>query len=123
MMRAGTHKFRRKGVLTFEWILILTLMVIGLAGGLTIVRDTYLVRAAQTAEGVMRFDTSYHVTEPITCKQTFKYSYTNPEIGEPTTESIDIQSYGAEGSTYVDSTAKVDKPLVTLKQPTEETGE
>ena len=40
--RTGTRNRKRRGVLTFEWILLISLLVIGIIGGLSAVRNALL---------------------------------------------------------------------------------
>jgi len=40
--RKTTRRRSRRGVLTFEWILLISLLVIGIIGGLSAVRDALL---------------------------------------------------------------------------------
>ena len=40
--RKGKRSNRRRGVLTFEWILLISLLVIGIIGGLSAVRNALL---------------------------------------------------------------------------------
>jgi len=47
------------GVMTFEWILIITILVIGLIAGLASVRDALVVELADTAPAVGSVDQSY----------------------------------------------------------------
>lgn len=39
---SGKRNRRRRGILTFEWILLISLLVIGVIGGLTEVRNTLI---------------------------------------------------------------------------------
>ena len=42
VVRAGKSRRKRRGVLTFEWILLISLLVIGIIGGLSAVRNALL---------------------------------------------------------------------------------
>ena len=54
-----------EGVLTFEWIMLLTLLVIGVVGGLAGIRDA-LIHESQGAVGAMlSLDQSYIVEPPL----------------------------------------------------------
>lgn len=46
----GKKSRRRRGVLTFEWILLITLLVIGIIGGLSAVRNALLCELNDLAE-------------------------------------------------------------------------
>lgn len=42
VVRTGKSRRKRRGVLTFEWILLISLLVIGIIGGLSAVRNALL---------------------------------------------------------------------------------
>jgi len=46
----GTRNRKRRGVLTFEWILLISLLVIGIIGGLSAVRNALLCELGQLAD-------------------------------------------------------------------------
>lgn len=50
---------RRRGVLTFEWIVLLTLVVIGIVGGLSAVRDATTSELGDVAAGIESIDQSF----------------------------------------------------------------
>lgn len=52
------------GVLTFEWILLLTVLVIGITGGLSAVRDALLTELGDVAEAMIALDQSYFIVAP-----------------------------------------------------------
>jgi len=67
--RAVKHHVRRlwredEGLLTFEWILLITVLVIGIVGGLSAVRDAVLTELGDVAEGMISLDQSYSVLDP-----------------------------------------------------------
>lgn len=47
------------GVLTFEWVLIITLVVIGIVGGLAAVRDGIIDELGDIAQATINFDQSF----------------------------------------------------------------
>ena len=53
------------GVLTFEWILLLTLLVIGIVGGLAAVRDAYIIELSSAANAITSLDMGYSITCPV----------------------------------------------------------
>ena len=53
------------GVLTFEWILLITVLVIGIVGGLSAVRDAIIDECGDVSEGVVSLDQSYWVNVPL----------------------------------------------------------
>jgi Flp pilus assembly pilin Flp len=55
-----------RGLLSFEWILLITLIVIGIVGGLSAVRDGVIDELGDVAEAVLHVDQSWTV-EPSPC--------------------------------------------------------
>ncbi len=53
------------GVLTFEWILLITVLVIGIVGGVAIMRDALILEAAETADAIVHLSQSYEISGPI----------------------------------------------------------
>ncbi len=53
------------GVLTFEWILLITLLVIGIVSGLAVIRDAYILEAAETAEAMMALHQDYKINSSL----------------------------------------------------------
>ena len=53
-----------QGVLTFEWILLITVLVIGVVGGLSAVRDAVITELADVAEAVISLDQTYTILNP-----------------------------------------------------------
>ena len=53
-----------EGVLTFEWILLITVLVIGIVGGLSAVRDAALTELGDVAEAMISLDQSYSILSP-----------------------------------------------------------
>lgn len=49
----------RQGTLTFEWILLVTLLIIGIAGGISAVRDSILDELGDIAEAALAVDQSW----------------------------------------------------------------
>ena len=47
------------GVLSFEWVLLLTLLAIGVVGGLAAARDAIIDELGDVAEGIINIDQSY----------------------------------------------------------------
>jgi len=50
-----------EGVLTFEWILLITIVVIGIVGGLSAARDAIIDELGDVAGAVVAVDQSYTV--------------------------------------------------------------
>jgi len=53
-----------EGVLTFEWILLITVLVIGIVGGLSAVRDAIITELGDVAEAMISLDQSYTIMCP-----------------------------------------------------------
>ncbi len=54
-----------EGFLTFEWILLLTLLAIGIVGALSAVRDAINAEAIDVAGAIVSLDQSYLVCSPV----------------------------------------------------------
>jgi Flp pilus assembly pilin Flp len=54
-----------RGVLTFEWILLITLVTIGVVGGLSAVRDAVISELGDVARGMISLDQSYSLSHPV----------------------------------------------------------
>jgi len=52
-------------MLTFEWILLVTIVVIGVVGGLSAVRDAIVDELGDVAIAVVAVDQSYEVLTPL----------------------------------------------------------
>lgn len=52
-----------EGVLTFEWIMLLTLLVIGVIGGVAGIRDALIHEAADTALAITSLDQGYSMND------------------------------------------------------------
>lgn len=53
------------GVLSFEWVLLMTLLVIGIVGGVSAARDAIIDELGDTAQVMMAVDQSYHIGFPL----------------------------------------------------------
>ena len=53
-----------QGVLSFEWILLITVLTIGIVGGLSAVRDGMITELGDVAEAVISMDQSYTILPP-----------------------------------------------------------
>lgn len=56
------------GFLTFEWIMLITVLVIGITGGLTAVRDALNWELGGTAGAIVSLDLSYLIKGPVKIK-------------------------------------------------------
>ena len=52
------------GVLTFEWILLITVLVIGIVGGLSAVRDAMIDELGDVCEAMVSVDQSFYICWP-----------------------------------------------------------
>jgi len=76
------HKDR--GVLTFEWILLITVVVIGIVGGYSAVRDAVIDEMGDIAGAVIAVDQSFTTTAPACCPA--NCSWGSFEDDDPTPE-------------------------------------
>lgn len=53
------------GVLTFEWILLITVLVIGIVGGLSAVRDATIDELGDVSDAMVHVDQSYWINPPL----------------------------------------------------------
>ena len=53
------------GVLSFEWTLLVTLLTIGIVGGLSAARDAIIDELGDTAQVMQAVDQSYHIGFPL----------------------------------------------------------
>ena len=70
-MKSLLSRIRRddEGVLTFEWILLITIIVIGIVGGVSAVRDALISELGDVTGAAVNIDQSYFVvTDPCTGK-------------------------------------------------------
>jgi len=54
-----------EGVLTFEWIMLLTLLVIGVVGGVAAIRDAINAECGQIAQAILSWNPGYQVQGPL----------------------------------------------------------
>ncbi|MBX9789465.1 MAG: hypothetical protein K2Y37_11165 [Pirellulales bacterium] len=55
----------QEGVLTFEWILLITVLAIGIVGGLSAVRDAIISELGDVAQAIVHLDQSYLILPPV----------------------------------------------------------
>lgn len=58
LRRTEVRTGRRRGVLTFEWILVISLLVIGVIGGLSAVRNSLLLELDDLDKCLQKLNTS-----------------------------------------------------------------
>ncbi|HTN74981.1 MAG TPA: hypothetical protein VL096_07030 [Pirellulaceae bacterium] len=56
------------GVLTFEWVLLITLLTIGIVSGLTAARDAIIDELGDVAQAMMALDQSFSIDYPLEIK-------------------------------------------------------
>ena len=54
-----------EGVLTFEWVLLVTLLTIGVVSGLAAARDAVIDELGDVAQAMMALDQSYTIDFPL----------------------------------------------------------
>jgi Flp pilus assembly pilin Flp len=54
-----------EGILTFEWILLLTLLVIGVIGGVAGIRDAIIHECQGVVGAMVSLDQSYYIAAPL----------------------------------------------------------
>jgi Flp pilus assembly pilin Flp len=52
------------GVLTFEWVVLVTVLVVGIVGGVSAVRDAMITELGDIAAAVISADQSYTLLQP-----------------------------------------------------------
>ncbi|MDO4628640.1 MAG: hypothetical protein Q4C70_05615 [Planctomycetia bacterium] len=119
------------GVLTFEWILLITLLVIGIVGGIAVIRDALIIEAGETAGAIVALDHSYVIADPLEAKilqgvteWQVTFDENNQAVITPLNGASNI-SGDAEGSSYMDKETVVtvsaeSKSSTSLDKVTEE---
>ena len=79
------------GVLSFEWVLLVTLLTIGIVAGLAGARDAIIDELGDVAQAMLALDQSYIIDEPL-----------EVIVHTATTTSA------ASGSTFIDAATYVD---------------
>jgi len=88
-----------EGILTFEWIMLLTLLVIGVIGGVAAIRDAITNQASGVVGAMLSLNKSYYVTAP-TAVGVFYPGSTGSTGTSPDTRCTSL----AAGSYYNDNT-------------------
>ncbi|HTN74982.1 MAG TPA: hypothetical protein VL096_07035 [Pirellulaceae bacterium] len=87
-------------VLAFEWVLLVTLLTIGIVGGVAAARDAIIDELGDVAESMLAVDQTYSINFPLAIS-----------VHTLTTGS------GASDSTFLDSLVYVDCGRVELTDP------
>lgn len=53
------------GALSFEWVVLITLLVIGVVGGYSVLRDGVIDELGDVAGAVISVDQSFHTEPPV----------------------------------------------------------
>ena len=75
------------GFITFEWILLVTLLTIGVVGGVAAVRDAVIDELGDVAQAMVSLDQSYSIIRPV----------------EPTAHDLDPEFDGGAASLFIDT--------------------
>ena len=79
------------GVLTFEWVLLVTLLTIGIVSGLTAARDAIIDELGDIANAALSLDQSYTVA-----------AFTATTPGEPDCGTAPALGYTDDGFTFTE---------------------
>ncbi len=74
----------QRGVLSFEWILLITVLVIGVVGGLSATRDAVISELGDVAGGIVAVDQSYSVA-PDHCIGGNGFSFSDTQCNSAST--------------------------------------
>ena len=62
-LKAVWHE--QDGVLSFEWVVLLTLLAIGIVGGIAAARDAIVDELGDAAQGMVALDGTYSIDYPL----------------------------------------------------------
>jgi len=66
MMKVLARAWKEEdGVLSFEWVLLVTLLTIGIVGGLAAARDAIIDELGDVAQAMLALDQSYTIAFPL----------------------------------------------------------
>jgi hypothetical protein len=89
------------GVLSFEWILLITIVVIGIVGGLSAARDALIDELGDVAGAAISIDQSYTVA-PSSCDlgNAFGYEDSAPNFGtcDPSETNVSVRRSSGHGA-------------------------
>ena len=89
-----------EGVLSFEWILLVTLLTIGIVGGVAAARDAIIDEFGDVAEAMLNLDQSYMINDPLTI-----YVHDNLQSGNAANSGF-VDTFD-----YVDCTRQLPLPV------------
>ena len=85
-----------EGVLTFEWIMLLTMLVIGVVGGVAGIRDAVIHEAQSVVGAIISLDQSYYIAPPLgVCVQPINTVTGNCTSGASSSWFRDSATWGA----------------------------
>ena len=87
------------GVLSFEWTLLLTLVVIGVVAGLAGARDAIIDELGDAAQAMLALDDSYTLDQPLAIIV---------DINGPAEPPAAVQPGSATGSSFTDAQSFTD---------------
>ncbi len=97
-MKKHRNRKARHGILTFEWMLLMALLVIGIVGAYTMLRDAAVAESTEAARAVIKLDQSYNLKDSVTLQSTY---------GTQTGNKTGARS-SANGSTFTAGTFNVE---------------
>lgn len=100
-------------VLAFEWVLLVTLLTIGIVGGVAAARDAIIDELGDVAQAMLSVDQSYTINWPLTITVHAEPSDAGPS-GTANSEFIDDNFYSDCGR---DSTIQGQGPVDDIEQP------
>lgn len=83
------------GVLAFEWLLVLTVLVIGIVAGIATMRDSVSLKMLEAAQVVHSVDTSYEIPE-------YESRLAKDEGAQRATVTQSPTLYSSAGSSYAE---------------------
>ena len=88
-MKCLTNMWKEEdGVLSFEWVLLVTLLTIGVVGGLAAARDAIIDELGDVAQAMLALDQSYTITDPL-----FVHVHDVLESGAANSAFVDAAAY------------------------------
>ena len=99
------------GVLSFEWTLLITLLVIGVVAGLAGARDAIIDELGDAAQAMLALDDSYVLDRPLSLIV---------DLDGPGGPSLPVEVGAAAGSTFIDAQNFTDcarSPVTSQNQP------
>lgn len=99
------------GVMTFEWITLLSLMTVGVVGGLAVSRDAVVDELADVAEAMVSLDQSYNIAPPPAIQVHNRQAATVQQFNSATGSTVRVGNLGsgASSSSFKDSTPEIDR--------------